>query len=130
MMRDKNSRSATEHSAALAAANATILRHAARALIRNCDTLQLMRASSSGGASSSGTGAAVGDAAAAIGSAHDGSGARISALLCFDEMQVRQQHVVPQIWAASNFTAPNFDKQISTASKCWQRAQALPAFIR
>ena len=90
-MRDKNSRSASEHSAALAGANAAILRHAARALIRNCDTLQLMRAGgSSSGSGSSGAGTA-GDAAAAIGSAQDGSGARISALLCFDEMQVRRQ---------------------------------------
>lgn len=41
-MRDKLGRTAGEQSASLAAANAPILRHAARALVRNCDTLQLL----------------------------------------------------------------------------------------
>jgi hypothetical protein len=128
MMRDKNSRNASEHSAALAAANAAILRNAARALIRNCDTLQLMRAGSSGGDSSSGAGAA-GDAAAAIGSAQDGSGARISALLCLDEMQVKRQRVLSRFATAApaaqffdqpKLTAPNFDSSKFLWLKIWQ----------
>ena len=61
-------RSVSEHSEALAASNAAIVRHAARALIRGCDTLQLLAAGGGEGA-------------------HAGHG-RISALLCFDEMQV------------------------------------------
>lgn len=65
MMRDKQSRTEQQHSEALAAANAAILRDAARALIRNCDTLQLAHSS-----------------------ARHGGGRRISALLCFDEVQV------------------------------------------
>ncbi|KAL4438249.1 hypothetical protein ABPG77_010610 [Micractinium sp. CCAP 211/92] len=135
IVRDKLSRSADEQSASLAAANAPILRHAARALIRNCDTLQLMGVSPGGaepgssnrGSDASAAGMATAQTAAAAGqvgaepaqpaqaggqeragegveaaaaAAHSphaavassgavGSSARIAALLCFDEMQVR-----------------------------------------
>lgn len=141
IVRDKLSRSADEQSASLAAANAPILRHAARALIRNCDTLQLMgvlpggahhgvsdkgsiagansaapaqaaaaagqvgpepaqpaqaggqqRATDGEGIEAAAAAAAAhGPAAAAAGSGSGatGSSARIAALLCFDEMQVR-----------------------------------------
>lgn len=62
-------RTASEHSEALAASNAAIVRNAARALIRGCDTLQLLAAS--GGEH-----------------VHAGRHGRLAALLCFDEMQV------------------------------------------
>lgn len=64
------SRTASQHSQALAAANAPVLLSAARALIRNCDTLQLLDAGSGGSAFAA------------------AQGQRISALLCFDEVQV------------------------------------------
>lgn len=67
-MRDKLSRSAAEQSASLAAANAPILRHAARALIRNCDTLQLMGVGA-GGAETSSSGSSIGGASGAPGGA-------------------------------------------------------------
>ncbi|GAB4817182.1 hypothetical protein N2152v2_004228 [Parachlorella kessleri] len=50
MMRERQSRSVEEHSLALAQSNAAVLRHAARALIRNCDTLALMRQTTRGSA--------------------------------------------------------------------------------
>lgn len=75
-MRDKASRSEQEHEAALAAANAAIVQHAARALIRDCDTVQL---ASDEAHSRSGH------------CTHGHSTHRHSALLCFDEMQVSQQ---------------------------------------
>ncbi|KAL4857708.1 AFG1-like ATPase [Chlorella vulgaris] len=71
MMRQMLSRTASQHSQALAAANAPVLLNAARALIRNCDTLQLLDASSGGPAFAGGA-----------------QEQRISALLCFDEVQV------------------------------------------
>lgn len=71
MVRDMQSRTVSEHSEALAASNAAIVRHAARALIQGCDTLELMHATRRG----------------SHGSGHD-QAHRISALLCFDEMQV------------------------------------------
>lgn len=84
-------RSADEHTSAMAASNSAVVQLAARALIRNCDTLSLLR--SPGDATGSGRGGSkggseqfaqgVGDAAAAA-----AAGGRISALLCFDEVQV------------------------------------------
>lgn len=91
LMRDMQSRTQQEHSEKLAASNAAIVRNAARALIRNADTLQLM-----GIGSSAGSGAGSG----AEGShEHAPGGHRISGLICFDEMQVgllvRLRHCSP-----------------------------------
>lgn len=81
-MRDKVSRSPDEHSAALAAANAPVLRDAARALIRNCDTLQLAAS-----------------AAAAEGEAGGGGGGpTLAAVLCFDEVQVQRACACCCMW--------------------------------
>ncbi len=93
---------------ALAQTNAAVLRHAARALIRNCDTLGLMRRSTRGSAPArppphqlpqqqleqqgapEGDGSEDGseDAEEALAGMDAG---RIAALLCFDEMQVRRR---------------------------------------
>lgn len=87
LMRDMQSRTQQEHSEKLAAANATIVRNAARALIRNCDTLELMGIgpASSGAESGRERGAAEGG-----GHGHAAGGHRISALMCFDELHVRR----------------------------------------
>lgn len=90
LMRDMQSRTQQEHSEKLAASNAAIVRHAARALIRNADTLQLMGiGSSAGSGAGSGTEGSHGPVAAERGShEHAAGGHRISGLICFDEMQV------------------------------------------
>ncbi|PRW45179.1 lactation elevated 1 [Chlorella sorokiniana] len=96
LMRDMQSRTQQEHSEKLAASNAAIVRHAARALIRGCDTLQLLGegpASSSRNSGSEGGGTAE-EGGHELGAAESGShghaagGHRISGLICFDEMQV------------------------------------------
>lgn len=94
LMRDMQSRTQQEHSEKLAASNAAIVRHAARALIRDCDTLQLMgigqgsSGSSSGGCGSTTEGSHGQSAAESSGHGHAAGGHRISGLICFDEMQV------------------------------------------
>lgn len=93
IMRDKLSRSDVEHSQALAAANAAILRHAARALIRNCDTLALLGGGEEAGASGHEGGA---HGHGSHSSHSHGGHQRISALLCFDEMQVGSGRVLSQ----------------------------------
>ena len=96
VMRQRQGRSSEAHSAALAASNAAIVRHAARALIRNCDTLELMMAGFRGhvpppppGPATSAAGVA--EASSSSGSTRSSSSEkqrlqnlhpRISALLC------------------------------------------------
>lgn len=82
MMRDMASRSVEEHSQALARSNSAVLRHAARALIRNCDTLELMHQSRRSSKPSSLQGDQHGGSPLALDTG------RIAALLCFDELQV------------------------------------------
>ena len=99
-MRDMLSRTAAEHTEALATTNAPILRHAARAMIRDVDTMALLRGTAASSTTTSGSGSSGADVAAGgqagvecagTGEAavEHGSGGRISALLCFDELQVR-----------------------------------------
>lgn len=92
LMRDMQSRTQQEHSEKLAASNAAIVRHAARALIRNCDTLQLMGIQPANGSSAGGGAAEGGSHGPAAAGGH-----RISGLICFDEMQV---HAAWQDWVA------------------------------
>ena len=89
-MRDMQSRTQQEHAEKLAASNAAIVRHAARALIRDCDTLQLMGIGPASGISVDGA-ADSSHGHSAVGSGSHGraaGGHRISGLICFDEMQV------------------------------------------
>ena len=93
LMRDMQSRTQQEHSEKLAASNAAIVRHAARALIRDCDTLQLIGigpASSSSSADGAADGSHGHSAAESGSHGHAAGGHRISGLICFDEMQVGQ----------------------------------------
>lgn len=66
---------------ALARSNSAVLRHAARALIRNCDTLELMHQSRRSSKPSSLQGDQHGGSPLALDTG------RIAALLCFDELQ-------------------------------------------
>ncbi|PSC70423.1 lactation elevated 1 isoform X1 [Micractinium conductrix] len=99
IMRDMLSRTAAEHTEALATTNAPILRHAARAMIRDVDTMALLRGTAASSTTTSGSGSSGADVAAGgqagvecagTGEAavEHGSGGRISALLCFDELQI------------------------------------------
>jgi hypothetical protein len=83
MVREKLSRSPEEHSAALAAANAPVLRQAARALIRGCSALDLVHSAASDGHVE-----------------QNGEAGRIAALLCFDEVQVSDPFTVSSMQRA------------------------------
>jgi hypothetical protein len=79
LARQRLSRSPEQHAAALAASNAEVIRHAARALVRQTDTLRVVQAADGSGRDG------------VVGAGHGeggGEAGHISALLCFDEMQV------------------------------------------